>query len=593
MQRSFESSNATLDNYPMGSGRTVPSFLFWFFGIVLFLLPAGARAQAQGFGLNRYNPSEAGSEWFAADTLDLRGKARPSVLVLGDWSHKPLVLYDDDGDEREAIIEDQLYLYLAASINLWSRLRLSANLPFVPVSNGAEVTVDGLDYDGTQENALGDLRLGLDLRLLGEYRGPISVALGGQVFLPTGDPAAYTGDDGVRVRPRLMAAGELGLFAYAAEVGFAYRAQDDGFAGTPTGNEAFFAAAAGLRLADGRLLIGPELFGSTVVEGGESFERRTTPMEILFGGHYRFQSGVSLGLGVGPGLTRGIGAPQVRALLSLGFTPAIDEQPPPPKPDTDGDGILDVDDACPDEAGEPSDDPSQHGCPPPSDRDGDGIIDGEDACPDEPGVASEDKQQHGCPVRDRDGDTILDDEDACPDEAGEASDDPQKHGCPPPADSDGDGIIDEEDACPNEAGPPNGIPEKHGCPRVLLKEKQIVILEKVEFDTGKATIRPESESLLEAVAQVLKEHPEILQVSVEGHTDNRGGAAFNRDLSRRRAAAVVAWLVEHGIEASRLTSKGFGPEKPIDSNDTEEGRQNNRRVEFHIVKSAKDQDGEP
>ena len=561
---------------------------------MLLLLSASAHAQAQGFGLNRYNPSEAGSEWFAADTLDLRGHARPSVLVLGDWAHKPLVLYDEDGDEEEAIVEDQLYLYVAASLNLWDRLRLSANMPFVPVSNGAEVTLNGADYDGTQDSALGDLRLGLDLRLFGEYRSPISLAVGGQVFLPTGDPAAYTGDDGVRVRPRLMAAGELGVFAYAAELGFAYRAQDDGFAGTPTGNEAFFAAAAGVRLADGQLLLGPELFGSTVVEGGEAFERRTTPVEIIFGGHYRFRSGMSLGLGVGPGLTRGIGAPQVRGLLSLGFTPAVEEPAPPmPDPDSDGDGILDAEDACPTEPGDPNSDPSQHGCPPPPDRDGDTFLDSDDACPDEAGVASEDKQKHGCPVRDRDGDTILDAEDACPDEAGEASDDPQKHGCPPPPDSDGDGIVDAEDACPDQAGPPNGVPEKHGCPRVLLQEKQIVIMERVEFDTGKATIRPESESLLEAVALVLKEHPELLEVSVEGHTDNRGGAAYNRDLSRRRAAAVVKWLVEHGIEADRLTSKGFGPDKPIDSNETEEGRQNNRRVEFHILKNANDKDGEP
>ena len=128
----------------------------------------------------------------------------------------------------------------------------------------------------------------------------------------------------------------------------------------------------------------------------------------------------------------------------------------------------------------------------------------------------------------------------------------------------------------------------------MLEDKQIVILERVEFDTGKATIRPESESLLQAVAEVLQEHPELLRVAVDGHTDNRGGAAYNRDLSRRRGAAVVKWLVDNGIDASRLESRGFGPDKPRDSNDTEEGRQNNRRVEFNIMKkSDKKTDGEP
>ncbi len=564
--------------------------------LLQLLLGAGvARAQSTGFSLNRYNPAEAGSDWFAADTLDLRGHVRPALLVLADWSHKPLVLYDEDGNEQKAIIEDQFYLDAGASLNLFERLRLSALMPFVLTSKGSEVLVDGTTFDGTQLNALGDLRLGADVRLFGVYRDPVSLALGGQVFVPTGDPEAFTGDDGVRLRPRLMVAGEIAPFVYSAELGFQYRAQHDGFAGTSTGDEAFFAAAAGLRVAEGRLLIGPEAFGSTVLQGGDEFERRTTPIEIVFGGHFRTEAGLSLGLGVGPGLTRGIGAPEVRGLFSLGITPPIDRAPPPPpaEPDSDGDGILDRDDACPNEPGPASDDPAKHGCPPPPDRDGDGFVDSEDACPDEPGVASDDPDKRGCPVHDRDSDGIVDADDACPDEAGEASDDPSKNGCPPPADRDGDGIADADDACPDQAGPPNGIPEKNGCPRVLLKDKEIVILERVEFDTAKATIRPESESLLEAVADVLKEHPELERVAVDGHTDNRGAPAFNRNLSKRRAASVVDWLVEHGIERGRLESRGFGPDKPLDTNDTEEGRQNNRRVEFQILERGEQQDGEP
>ncbi|HEY6728358.1 MAG TPA: OmpA family protein, partial [Polyangiaceae bacterium] len=396
----------------------------------------------------------------------------------------------------------------------------------------------------------------------------------------------------VRIRPRLMAAGEVSWFSYSAEVGVQYRAQDEGFAGTPTGNEALFAAAAGLRLADGRLLLGPEAYGSTVVEGGEAFERRTTSIELIFGGHYRLKSGFSVGLGVGPGLTRGIGTPKVRGLFSLGWTPPIEPPPPPKESDSDGDGILDRKDACPDEPGEPNDDPKKHGCPPPADRDGDGILDVDDACPDEPGVASDDPKKHGCPIRDKDGDGIVDDEDACPDEPGEPNDDPAKNGCPPPPDRDGDGILDADDACPDEPGPRSDVPGKNGCPRVIVKDKEIVILERVEFDTGRATIRPESDGILQAVADVLQAHPEIERVAVDGHTDNRGGALLNRNLSKGRAAAVVKWLVDHGIDASRLESRGFGPDKPRESNDTEEGRQNNRRVEFQILKRS-EKDGEP
>ena len=556
----------------------------------LVLGPGLAHAQSEGFALNRYNPAEAGSDWFAADTLDLRGRVRPSFMILGDYAYKPLVVYDDEGDEQQTIIKDQLYLYAAVSLNLFDRLRLGVNMPFVLTSTGSDLVVNGEQFDGTQSSATGDLRLGLDARLLGEFRSPFTLALGAQVFLPTGDPVAFTGDDGIRIRPRLMAAGEISWFAYSAEAGFQYRAQDEGFAGAPTGNEALFAAAAGLRLADGRLLLGPEAYGSTVVEGGEAFERRTTSIELVFGGHFRTKSGFSIGLGVGPGLTRGIGTPKVRGLFSLGWSPPIEPTPPPPEaPDSDGDGILDRNDACPDEPGEPHDDPDKNGCPPPADRDGDAVLDVDDACPDDPGVASDDPKKHGCPIRDKDGDGIIDDKDACPDEPGEANDDPDKNGCPPPADRDGDAVLDVDDACPDDPGPRSDIRERNGCPRVIVKDKEILILERVEFDTGKATIRPESDGLMQAIADVLQAHPEIERVAVDGHTDNKGGAALNRNLSKRRAAAVVQWLVDHGVDASRLESRGFGPDKPRESNDTEEGRQNNRRVEFQILKrSAKD-----
>jgi outer membrane protein OmpA-like peptidoglycan-associated protein len=112
--------------------------------------------------------------------------------------------------------------------------------------------------------------------------------------------------------------------------------------------------------------------------------------------------------------------------------------------------------------------------------------------------------------------------------------------------------------------------------------KQIVILDQVKFATGSAKILPSSDGILNAVLTVLTSHPEITHVSVEGHTDNVGAAAMNKSLSGRRAASVVDWLVKHGIDKARLSSVGFGMERPIDSNDTPEGRQNNRRVEFHI-----------
>jgi outer membrane protein OmpA-like peptidoglycan-associated protein len=191
---------------------------------------------------------------------------------------------------------------------------------------------------------------------------------------------------------------------------------------------------------------------------------------------------------------------------------------------------------------------------------------------------------NGCPPPDRDHDGILDAQDACPDEAGVSSTESSKNGCPLPKDRDQDGILDGQDACPDAPGNPDSDPARNGCPKAFVQGSQIKILDQVKFQKNKALIVPgrESEDVLNAVLQVLSEHSEIRSVRIEGHTDNTGSATRNRTLSQQRAQAVVDWLVKHGIDRARLASAGFGPDRPLDSNDNEIGRQNNRRVEFQI-----------
>jgi OOP family OmpA-OmpF porin len=159
-----------------------------------------------------------------------------------------------------------------------------------------------------------------------------------------------------------------------------------------------------------------------------------------------------------------------------------------------------------------------------------------------------------------------------------------RNGCPTPQDRDNDGIADPRDACPDQPGESNDDPKKNGCPAVEVTNEQIVVQERIEFDTGKATLRAGSETILASVLKVIQAHPEIARISVEGHTDDRGSAQSNLELSKRRAATVVRWLVSHGVDNKRLVSDGFGQQKPVDGNDTDTGRQNNRRVEFRIVK---------
>ena len=207
-------------------------------------------------------------------------------------------------------------------------------------------------------------------------------------------------------------------------------------------------------------------------------------------------------------------------------------------------------------------------------------MDEQDACPNVPGVADDDPTRNGCPP-DRDGDGVIDAQDACPDVPGVISVDPAQNGCPP--DRDGDGILDGEDACPDAPGVANADPKKHGCPLVVVTDKEVVILEKVEFDLNKATIKPVSDPLLDQVAKILKDHPELTKIEVQGHTDSQGPGLYNKQLSQRRADAVKEALVSRNVDAGRLTSKGFGEDVPIASNDTEEGRAQNRRVQFKIV----------
>ena len=152
-------------------------------------------------------------------------------------------------------------------------------------------------------------------------------------------------------------------------------------------------------------------------------------------------------------------------------------------------------------------------------------------------------------------------------------------------DSDGDGVPDRLDNCPHEKGPA----DNHGCPRtdkqvVAMREDEIAILEKVYFSPGNAVVLPRSARLVSQIAGVIKSHPELVLIEVQGHTDNVGGKAMNVALSEARAKAVVRALTRRGIAASRLVARGYGLSKPVTTNETAAGREKNRRVEFRVLK---------
>jgi len=241
-----------------------------------------------------------------------------------------------------------------------------------------------------------------------------------------------------------------------------------------------------------------------------------------------------------------------------------------PNPDRDGDGVPNAADLCPDEKGVPE----NRGCPD-RDSDGDLIVDRLDKCPRDKGP----EDNGGCPDKDTDGDEIIDRLDKCPNDKGP----PENAGCPD-TDSDKDGVPDRLDKCPNEAETMNGYQDLDGCPDEVPKEvkKYTGAVKGINFENGKATLLPSSNTVLDEIVKVLKDYPDV-KIEIQGHTDTNGDRNKNIDLSKARAESVRAYLLGKGIAEDRITSIGFGPDKPVADNKTSAGRAKNRRVEFRLV----------
>src|SRR6478609_3702818 len=489
----------------------------------LLSLALSGTAEAEGLALNRFDPAPAGDRMFGVPSPYAAGHVTPHVILLADYAHNPLKLYSVPSDtDQGSIVKHQLFLHLNASLALWNRLNLDVSVPLAVYQSGDDPTAGGQTFPSPTSAEFGDLRFGLRVRLLGEYHDPFQLAVGGYVWVPTGAKDSYVSSGEVRGLPQLILGGRVDeRFVWSVAAGPQIQGKSS-FANVDQGTMFKWGAGFGFLLLDNRhLQIGPEAYGAVTLR---DVEKHTTNAEVLLDVRYRIIDDLEVAAGAGPGLTSGVGTPDLRALLSLAYTPEQKKAEPVVTPVPP---------------------------PPPADRDHDGILDADDACPDVKGVADED---------------------------------PKKNGCPPPEPVDGDGIFDPEDACPAEKGPRDDDPKKNGCPKsVRVVENEIVILEQVQFDTGKATIKPASNDLLDQVAEVLSQHPEMLKVEVQGHTDNRGSAALNKKLSQARADAVKKAMVQRGISADRLVTKGFGPDKPIDDNGTDEGRQKNRRVQFVIL----------
>lgn len=220
------------------------------------------------------------------------------------------------------------------------------------------------------------------------------------------------------------------------------------------------------------------------------------------------------------------------------------------------------------------------------DRDRDGLLDPDDACPDEPEDFDDFEDADGCPDPDNDQDTILDVNDSCPLSPEDLDGFEDRDGCPDP-DNDRDGFLDVDDQCPNEAEVVNGVDDQDGCPDeglIEMVDDRVVLDERVLFDFERARVKHAAQPVIAAIAELVRQHPEWDSMRIEGHADARGDAEYNRRLSERRARNVMRALVREGVTAARIDSVGYGADRLRDQGQTEEAHQRNRRVEFVVLR---------
>ncbi|MCO4768906.1 MAG: OmpA family protein, partial [Deltaproteobacteria bacterium] len=476
-------------------------------------------------------------------------------------------------------------------------LTIGVNVPALQATFNSDKTQQVAEVLGLagQGAAFGDVAVSVGLQPLrqGGAGSPLSLTIAPRVVIPTGGRLRLASSGSVDLGIDMAVGARWKHFRFVLNAGFLVDTKAENILSVRSDDELRWGLGLGVPLAEDQVEIVMELVGASVIDpqlaantDKQPFHPTQTPLELALGVHLNPKNGpLHVALGAGPGISPGFGTPDVRAYAQATVEFPKGDVTPRGK-DGDGDGITGEDDRCPYDPEDFDGFADDDGCPD-TDNDADRILDVDDECPDDPedhdGFADDD----GCPDPDNDRDGISDLEDRCPNEAEDEDGFEDDDGCND-WDNDNDGIDDADDACPNDPETRNGIDDEDGCPdeglvKIDADAGEIIILEKVHFKTASEQIRSVSFPLLDAVYGVLAQYPEIKLVEVQGHTDSRGSDSYNLDLSQRRAGQVREYLVDKGIDPSRLTSKGYGETQPIDDRETEDGWARNRRVQFQIV----------
>jgi OOP family OmpA-OmpF porin len=588
------------------------------------------------FSTNRFAPAPGAGNYFMVDGAGVGGHLTPSVGLFIDYAHRPFVLFDaecDPNDDTDCDVQDsdvalvkyQLTFTPMATLTLINRIQLGLTVPVVMTDGESfRAATPGaaqpfLDIRGGSAFGLGDPRISVKGRLVGSGSDGFTLGAAAWVGIPLGTATAEgsnIGDDGLTAGGHLIGELKLGIFTAAANAGGVYRPKSQ-LLSTEVGPELTWGVGAGVQATSLLRVVG-EVTGATQFTD----QLDENPIEGRAGAELT-QGDFAFLLGGGVGILSGVGVPSFRVFAGAAWRPAgldadgdgvpdkedgcpteaedkdgyLDEDGCPDQ-DNDGDGILDVNDRCPSAAEDPDGVDDADGCPD-QDNDGDGIQDGYDSCPTEPEDKDGDRDEDGCPEDDRDRDGIPDAVDKCPNDPEDTDGLGDEDGCPE-TDFDGDGITDDEDQCPEQPENLNGKEDEDGCPEagelppppppvteIRVTCDKIEFPGKVQFKSGSAVIQSASHELLLQIAEVMRTAKHIRKLRVEGHTDDSGNDAKNLKLSEQRAASVMKFLTDAGIEAERLESQGFGETAPITPNKTKAGREANRRVEFMIVEQDK------
>ncbi len=604
-----------------------------FFACMLASAPARAQdGQDQAIDVELFRPYADAYGYFAVpSSATLKHLQIGGSLWVG-YENDPIVLVYEgartapvnalvSGDDGDGVLDDRVQANAQVGIGLSRFFSFTIDVPLTLWQEGYDLNTV---YNPTQEptplptNGAGDVRLTPKVVALDLDKLPVGLAFFLPVSLPTAAGAGFLGEDVVTVTPSAVfevSDGSVrdGKYAFRLAGVAGIRARDAGEAGGVSFSSKVFVYGVGLGI---RPTDPFELVAEFQGEVGGT-ESATKPGEVNVGFKIMPADFVTINAGGGFGVLAGVGAPDYRVFGGVTVAPNLD----PCVLDRDKDGVVNCEDQCLEEAEDDDDFRDSDGCPE-DDNDNDEILDDDDQCPLDPEDHDGYRDREGCPDPDNDKDDILDEDDQCPDDPEILNDYLDEDGCPddkpiedtdgdgykddvdrctldpedfddfqdddgcPEADNDGDSILDADDQCPNDREVFNGVDDTDGCPdegRVVLEASQIRILDKIYFEFNKAIIRPVSYSLLDEIAAVILQHPELLKIRIEGHTDDVGNDVYNLKLSQQRADAVRAALVERGVDAARLDAVGFGEMRPIDTNETEEGRAVNRRVEFIIV----------